>query len=106
MTRSTWKEKLEAFLEAEPMGPHKGEEVYVPRKQLRLVFWIDGGPKVVGHRANMVVNFNDPDLIVISLQVRKTVRIYRVPYARLACVELVHGAGEEEEILPRKVSLN
>jgi|GEM_PF-3132865 len=101
-----WKEKLAAFLEAEPIGHHKGEEVYVPRKLMRLVFWIDGGPKVAGHRANLVINFNDPELIVISLQVRKTVRIYRVPYTRLACVELVHGAGDEEEIQPRKVALN
>ena len=106
MTKLTWKEKLEAFLEPEPMGHPKGEDVYVPRKQLRIVFWIDGGPKVVGNQANLVVNFDDAGVIVLSLQVRKTVRIYRVPYARLACVELIHGAGEEEEAHPRKVSLN
>lgn len=88
------------------MGHPKGEEVYIPRKQMRIVFWIDGGPKVVGNHANLVVNFNDPELIVLSLHVRKSVRIYRVPYSRLACVELVNGVGDEEEPVPRKVSLN
>ncbi len=106
MTKQTWKAKLEAFLDLESMEQPKEEEVYVPRKDLRLVFWVDGGPKVVGHRANLVVNFNDPDLLVLSLQVRKAVRIYRIPYARLACVELVHGSGDTEDLMPRKAALN
>lgn len=106
MTKSTWKEKLVAFLEPEPMGHPKGEELYVPRKQVRIVFWIDGGPKVVGHHGNLVLNFNDPDLMVLSLQVRKTLRIYRFSYSRLACVELVHGSPDDEETAVRKVSLN
>jgi len=106
MTKAIWKKKLEVFLEPEPMGHPKGEEVYVPRRQVRLVFWIEGGPRVVGGRANLVINFNDPDLLVLSLQQRKVIRIFRVPYAKLSCVELVHGAAEEDEATPRKASLN
>ncbi|MBL9129536.1 MAG: hypothetical protein JNL97_17930 [Verrucomicrobiales bacterium] len=106
MTKAIWKEKLEAFLEPEPMGHPKGEDVYVPKKQIRIVFWIDGGPKVVGTRGNLVVNFNDPRLLVLSLQNRKTVRILRVPYERLSCVELIHGAGDEDEGPTRKAALN
>ena len=106
MTKVTWKEKLDAFIEPEPMGHPKGEEVYIPKKHLRIVFWIDGGPKVTGSHRNLVINFNDPELIVLSLQIRKSVRIYRVPYARVACVELVHGSTDDDDPSPRKASLN
>ena len=106
MTKALWKEKLGAFLEPESAGNPKGEEVYVPRKQIRIAFWVEGGPKVVGTRGNLVVNFNDPQLLVLSLQHRKTVRIFRIPYGRLSCVELVHGAGDEDEGSTRKASLN
>lgn len=82
------------FLEPDPILNPKGEDVYGLREKLKIAFWFDGGLKVTGSQSSLAVNFKDPDLLVLSLMVRKTIHIYRVPYARMVCFELIRGAED------------
>lgn len=79
MTKSFGKPKLLPFLEPDTALNAKGEDVYGPREKLKIAFWFDGSLKVTGSQNNLAVNFKDPGLLVLSLIVSKTIRIYRVP---------------------------
>ena len=95
MTKSFWKPKLLPFLAEDTVLNAKGADVYGLRAKQKITFWFDGGLKVTGSKSSLTVNFKDPDLLVLSSMVRKTIRIYRVPYARLICFELIFEAEDD-----------
>jgi len=106
MTRSFWKRKIRHWLEPDPTLHPMGEDVYSPQKKLKIAFWFEGGLKVTGDNSDLSVNFNDPDLLILSLLVRKTIRIYRVPYSRLVCFELIRGGAKDEDVFTNRFSVN
>ena len=68
-----------------------GEDLYCVKEKYKVVFWFEGGLKVTGTQASLSVNLKDPHLLILSTLIRKTMRIYRIPYERLVCFELIRG---------------
>jgi hypothetical protein len=87
-----WKQKLLPFLVPNETLNKLGEDVYGFREKGSISFWFEGGLKVSGNNETLSVNFKDEDLLVLSTLMRKTIRIYRIPYARLVSFELTHSA--------------
>jgi hypothetical protein len=89
MNKSFWKGKLMPFLE-----PHTdmGEDAYGWKKG-KVAFWFEGGLKITGDNETLSLNLIDPDLMILLTFDEKSGtpdgRIYRVPYARLVCVEFI-----------------
>jgi hypothetical protein len=106
MTRTFWKRKLQFFLEPEPTLHPAGEDVYIPREKLKVAFWFEGGLKVSGGPRDLQVNFNDPQILTLSLQTKRTNRIFRVPYSRIVCFELVHSEEDDNTEFSRRLFLN
>jgi hypothetical protein len=96
MNKTFWKSKLMPFLVPNEVLNKLGEHSYGVKKKLKLAFWFDGGLKVTGNEATLSLNLKDPDLLILGTLVRKTTRIYRIPYERLVCFELIRGSDDSE----------
>jgi hypothetical protein len=101
MSKSLWKRKLKLFLKPHPVLHPAGEDVYVPTRELKIAFWFEDGLKVVGDEDSLQINFNDPDLLVLAVEAKKASHIYRVPWRRLVCFELIRDSEVTEETTQR-----
>lgn len=45
----------------------------------------------MGDSKSLEVNYNNPDLLIIELKSDGTDRIYRIPWDRLVCFELIRS---------------
>ena len=86
MNKAFWKQKLSKLLVEDGGEP----EVYGVKGEVS--FWCEGGLKVTGNQKTLSVNFRDPDMLVLITMKGSTLRIYRIPYARLVSFELIHKA--------------
>ena len=95
MKKTFWKSKLLKFLvENKDVGPG----VYELRRKMKVAFWFDGGLKVVANQNELVLNFRDPDLFILSTLKNNTNHIFRIPYTRLVCFEIIHeGAAKSDD---------
>ena len=89
MDPETWKRNIQQFLAPHPTWHEPGAQVFVPRNHLSVAFLFDGGLRVVGDGASLEVNYNNPDLLILSVRVEGCERVYRMPWSRLVCFELV-----------------
>lgn len=89
MSPEIWKQNLYHFLAPHPAWHDSGEEVYVPRDGISVAFFFDGGLRVAGDSVSLEVNYNNPDLLILGVKADDSDRIYRVPWSRLVCFELI-----------------
>ena len=89
MSPETWKQNIQQFLSPHPAWYEAGEDVHVPRENLTVAFLFDGGLRVVGDSASLEVNYNHPDMLILGVRGPDGDRIYRMPWDRLVCFELI-----------------
>ena len=89
---------MKFFVEPQPeLHPGAGE-IYVPRDELKIAFYADSIPKIVGNARTLQINFNDPDFLVLAIESRGISRVYRILWQRLIGFELIRGP--DIEMLP------
>jgi len=106
MNKSFWKEKLVALLVPNAEMNKQGMDVYGLGEKRKITLWFEGGLKISGDAKTLTLNFTDPDLMVVSTLIRKTIRIYRIPYARLVCFESIFEGKDESLESVSRFSLN
>jgi hypothetical protein len=101
MTGKRWRTTIRFFLDEHPKLFPAGEKVYVPKTGLTVSLWFDGGLCVSGDANSLELNYNSPDLLVLSLTDAKQHRIFRVPWNRLVSFELAFDRRTSDEVSRR-----
>jgi hypothetical protein len=104
MTGKRWIAISQFFLQ-----PHfelfpAGEKVYVPKDDLEVRLWFEGGLQVFGDAHTLELNFNSDEYLVVALREGSKDRIFRVPWDRLVSFEITRdrqgdGAAHREIFL-------
>lgn len=97
-TGEFWKKELKFFTVRHPqfsspnVAPEEEEQIFTPKEGYLIRFWIEGNLQIIGGNLNLEINFNNPELLVLSLKDidqgyhRST---YRIPFERVVCFELI-----------------
>ena len=98
-----WKNKIKWFLVEHPFSEgNEHEEIYTPKEGLKFRFWIEGNLQVEGIYSELEINFNDPDLLVLSrLMHKENGSVFRIPWSRVIAVEL--SSIDEKNIEVKKL---
>jgi hypothetical protein len=82
-----------------------GEKVYVPKDDLAITLWFEGGLQVSGDARTLQLNFNSKDYLVVALREANRDRIFRVPWDRLVCFEIATDRNPDGSVR-RELFLN
>lgn len=102
-----WKKELKWFVVKHPkyINPkveEDEEDIWTPRKDITIRFWIEGNIQIEGVHNELEINYNNPRLLILSFPSEDKKRsIIRVPWKRLIAFELFSTNDEEniEELL-------
>jgi hypothetical protein len=93
--KAFWWRELKFFVKPHPeLHPGAGE-IYIPRDRLKIAFYADAIPKIVGNARTLQINFNDRDFVVLAIESRSVSRVYRILWQRLVGFELISGPDIE-----------
>lgn len=105
MTAKKWIATCKFFLQPHPELHPAGEEVYIPRRDLVVTLWFEGGMKVSGDVKSLQLNFNSADYLVLCHIDKRMEHIFRVPWKRLVSFEIAIDRGSDST-LSRRFFLN
>lgn len=89
------KDNLKFFIEPHPVFKDTEEEIFVPRKDYTIKFWIEGGLCVDGKSDTLDINFNDDELLILAVRGIPQERIIRIPWSRVIAFELIVGKDSQ-----------
>lgn len=106
MAKKFWKSKLRWFIVSHPRFEGTEEKIFTPREGLKIRFWFEGNLQIDGEYKTLEINYNSPDLLVLSKGDSDELRnIYRIPWKRLVSFELITG-DESHQALQHLIRLN
>lgn len=98
MKKKFWQKKLKHFLIKHPFFEDlEYEKIYTPKEGLKIKFWIEGNLQIEGIYEEIEINFNDPDLLIVSFNKFRG-SVFRVIWKKLIAVEFIPINEEDEEI--------
>ena len=98
MTGKRWRTTIRFFLQEHPELFPAGEKVYLPKDELTVTLWFEGGLRVSGDASSLQLNYNSDDLLVLALLEGSKHRIFRVPWNRLVSFEIAVDASADRKI--------
>ena len=105
MEKDFWKNKLRFFLTEHPFFENTEEDVLTPQQGLKIRFWVEGNLQIEGVYDDLEINYNDPDLLILAKRNEGLNDIFRIPWHRVICFELIIGDETSDE-LKKLVRLN
>lgn len=93
--KAFWWRELKFFITPHPELHPEAGEIYVPRDHLKIAFYVDGMPKIVGDARTLQINFNGPEFLVLAIESRGSDRVFRILWQRLVGFELIRGSDIE-----------
>ncbi|PHQ35863.1 hypothetical protein [Rhodopirellula bahusiensis] len=107
MDAESWKKHIQFFLTPHPVYHEAGEDMYVPREGYTVASIFTGGLRIVGDTETLEVNYNNPDLLILSLNTTATSHIYRFDWDHLVAFELVRDNEADDDLpWPPRISMN
>jgi hypothetical protein len=88
MTGNRWIKACQFFLQPHPELFPAGEKVYVPKDEIKVTLWFDGGLQLSGDARSLELNFNTEEYLVVAVRDGTKDRIFRVPWDRLVSFEI------------------
>ncbi len=96
-----WKKKLKYFIDVHPTFEDSEEDIFTPKKGLKMRFWIEGNLQIEGRYDNLELNFNSDDCLILSLRDSNSSQsnIFRIPWRRIISFELITNEDTDEELV-------
>lgn len=100
MIQDFWKNKLTPFVSKHPYfeGVDPIEEIFTPKKGLKIRFWFEGGIQIEGEYNQLEINYNSPDILILAQRNEVIENIFRIPWVRLISFELIIGNEADQKI--------
>lgn len=92
------KSELKNFIEHDDSLP-KNEAVFLPKTDLTIGFFVEGGVYVAGDRETLRVNLNSSEMLVLLVEQKDGEHIYRFPWTRIIGFELIAKGIDDPELL-------
>ncbi|WP_379085561.1 hypothetical protein [Pedobacter sp. UC225_65] len=89
MSRKVIKQHLKYFIEPHPSFKGSEEQIFTPRNDYVIKFWIEGGFEIAGAHSTLEINFNSNELLVLAVRNEPIERIIRIPWKRIIAFELI-----------------
>jgi hypothetical protein len=92
---------LKYFIKPHPEFGLGEDKIFVPNPGLTIRFWFEGNLQVGGDENSLMINLNEPQLLVLAVTEGGKDRIFRVPWARMVSLELCREVGTGQERLAK-----
>jgi hypothetical protein len=95
------KNKLKYFVVVHPTFEGSEEDIFTPKKRLKIRFWIEGNLQIEGTYNNLELNFNSDDCLILALRDSNSNQsnIFRTPWERITSFELITNEDTDEELV-------
>lgn len=95
-----WKNELKFFIVSHPDFKKTDEQVFTPKKGLKIRFWIEGNLQIDGIYKFLHINYNSNTCLILSLKDSKSSQsnIFRIPWEKIITFELVTNEDNTDEL--------
>jgi hypothetical protein len=90
-----WKQRISYFLVKHPFFEDTEENIFTPKQGLKIRFWFECNLQVEGLYDELQINYNDSEMLVLANETS----IYRIPWTRLVCFEIIKDKETPQEVL-------
>jgi hypothetical protein len=107
MDVESWKSHIKYFLEPHPKYHAAGEDMWIPSKDYKIAFIFSGGLRIVGDARSLIVNYNSPHHLNLSIETSSSSHDYYVLWEHLVAFELIRDHDTPEDALwPPRFTMN